>query len=83
MAMTHGGAVRGIFARAGGERVRDAGRCDEFEEAASMPIVYHTSYFALTHRTQIAGGRMAAGARGRERRRDVGDPDRQGAGRHA
>jgi NADPH:quinone reductase len=24
-----------------------------FEEAAAMPIVYHTSYFALTHRTKI------------------------------
>jgi NADPH2:quinone reductase len=24
-----------------------------FEEAAAMPIVYHTSYFALTHRTKL------------------------------
>src|SRR5271154_6020587 len=27
-----------------------------FEEAAAMPIVYHTSYFAFTHRTQLRGG---------------------------
>jgi NADPH2:quinone reductase len=38
-----------------------------FEEAASMPIVYHTSYFAFTHRTKIVAGEWVlvhAGASG-------------------
>src|SRR5579883_2774909 len=38
-----------------------------FEEAASMPIVYHTSYFAFTHRIQLQPGEWVlvhAGASG-------------------
>jgi NADPH2:quinone reductase len=38
-----------------------------FEQAAAMPIVYHTSYFALTHRTQLHAGEtllVHAGASG-------------------
>src|SRR5262249_47925806 len=38
-----------------------------FEEAAAMPIVYHTSYFAFTHRTQLREGECVlvhAGASG-------------------
>lgn len=38
-----------------------------FEEAAAMPIVYHTSYFALTHRTILRAGEwllVHAGASG-------------------
>jgi len=38
-----------------------------FAEAAAMPIVYHTSYFALTHRTQVKPGEwllVHAGASG-------------------
>jgi NADPH2:quinone reductase len=38
-----------------------------FEEAASMPIVYQTGYFAMTHRYQIRGGEwllVHAGASG-------------------
>jgi NADPH:quinone reductase len=38
-----------------------------FEEAAAMPIVYHTSYFAFTHRTALRAGEwlvVHAGASG-------------------
>jgi len=38
-----------------------------FEEGAAMPIVYHTSYFAFTHRTQLRAGEwllVHAGASG-------------------
>jgi NADPH2:quinone reductase len=38
-----------------------------FEEAAAMPIVYHTSYYALTHRTKLRMGEtllVHAGASG-------------------
>jgi NADPH2:quinone reductase len=38
-----------------------------FEEAAALPIVYHTSYFAFTHRTQLRAGEwllVHAGASG-------------------
>jgi NADPH:quinone reductase len=38
-----------------------------FEEAASMPIVYQTGYFAMTHRYQVRGGEwllVHAGASG-------------------
>jgi NADPH:quinone reductase len=38
-----------------------------FEEAAAMPIVFHTSYFAFTHRTQLRAGEwllVHAGASG-------------------
>ena len=38
-----------------------------FEEAASIPIVYHTSYFAFTHRIQLQAGEWVlvhAGASG-------------------
>ncbi len=38
-----------------------------FEEAASIPIVYHTSYFAFTHRIQLRAGEWVlvhAGASG-------------------
>jgi NADPH2:quinone reductase len=39
----------------------------KFDVAAAMPIVYHTSYFALTHRTQVRAGEwllVHAGASG-------------------
>ncbi len=66
IAMTHGSAfaeyslapVTSVFAMP--ERM-------SFEEAAALPIVYHTSYFALTLRTQLREGEwllVHAGASG-------------------
>jgi NADPH:quinone reductase len=52
MAMTHGGA----FAESSVAPASSVFAMPEnmsFEEAAAMPIVYHTSYFALTHRTTL------------------------------
>jgi NADPH:quinone reductase len=52
MAMTHGGAfAESSIAPAGS--VFNMPEKMSFEEAAAMPIVYHTSYFALMHRTRL------------------------------
>jgi NADPH:quinone reductase-like Zn-dependent oxidoreductase len=53
----------------------------DWAQAAAMPIVYHTSYFALRDRAPTQAWRVAAGARGRERHRDVGDPTGMRVGR--
>ena len=66
IAMPHGGGfaevsiapASSVFAMPGGM---------SFEEAAAIPIVYHTSYFAFTHRTQLRAGEwllVHAGASG-------------------
>jgi NADPH:quinone reductase len=66
MAMPHGNGfaevstapASSVFAMPGGM---------SFEEAAAIPIVYHTSYFAFTHRTQLRAGEwlvVHAGASG-------------------
>jgi len=66
MALTHGGGFAewslapetGVFAMPDGM---------EFEAAAAMPIVFQTSLFALTHRTQLQAGEwllVHAGASG-------------------
>lgn len=66
MAMTHGGG----FAEASLAPATNVFTIPEkmsFEEAAAMPIVYHTSYFAFTHRTNIVPGEWVlvhAGASG-------------------
>ncbi len=66
MAMTHGGGFAELsIAPAGNTFAMPASM--SFEEAAAMPIVYHTSYFAFTHRTQIVAGEWVlvhAGASG-------------------
>jgi NADPH:quinone reductase len=66
MAMTHGGAfAESSIAPAGS--VFTIPESMSFEEAAAMPIVYHTSYFALTHRTRLLPGEwllVHAGASG-------------------
>jgi NADPH2:quinone reductase len=52
MAMTHGAAfAESSIAPAGSVFLMPAKM--SFEEAAAMPIVYHTSYFALLHRTRL------------------------------
>ncbi len=53
MAMTHGGAFAESSV-APASSVFPMPDAMSFEEAAAMPIVYHTSYFALKHRTQLA-----------------------------
>ena len=47
-------SVRGIFASRRQASVFAMPAAMSFEEAAAMPIVYHTSYFAMTHRTRFA-----------------------------
>ena len=66
MAMTHGGAfAESSIAPAGSVFAMPSSM--SFEEAAAMPIVYHTSYFALMHRTRLLTGEwllVHAGASG-------------------
>ena len=66
MAMTHGGgfAECSVAPASSVFKIPDA---MSFEEAAAMPIVYHTSYYALTHRTKLRLGEsllVHAGASG-------------------
>ena len=66
MAMTQGSAF-GEFSLAPADRVFEIPAVMSFEEGAAMPIVYHTSYFALTHRTKLLPGEwllVHAGASG-------------------
>ena len=49
------------------------------EKAASLYLTYQTGYVGLHRRANIAGGRLAAGARRRRGSGDGGDPARQGA----
>lgn len=66
MAMTHGGGFAELsIAPVGNTFAMPASM--SFEEAAAMPIVYHTSYFAFAHRAKIAAGEWVlvhAGASG-------------------
>ena len=66
MAMPHGGGFAEVsIAPASSVFAIPAGM--SFEEAAAIPIVYHTSYFAFTHRTQLCRGEwlvVHAGASG-------------------
>ncbi len=66
MAMPHGGGFAEIsLAPASSVFTMPAGM--SFEEAAAIPIVYHTSHFAFTHRTQLRAGEwlvVHAGASG-------------------
>jgi len=70
IALTHGGGfaeyslapVTSVFSMPGLHNAPMS-----FEEAAAMPIVFHTSYFAFTHRTQLRAGEwllVHAGASG-------------------
>ncbi len=70
IALTHGSGfaehslapVTGVFPMPESQQVTMT-----FEEAAAMPIVFHTSYFAFTHRTQLRPGEwllVHAGASG-------------------
>lgn len=52
MAMTHGNAFAEYSLAPASSVFRIPGAMS-FAEGAAMPIVYHTSYFALTHRTQL------------------------------
>ncbi len=66
VAMTHGGGLA-EFSLAPSRNVFTLPTGLGFTEAAAMPIVYHTSYFALTHRTQVKPGEwllVHAGASG-------------------
>ena len=66
MAMTHGGGFA-EFSIAPAGNAFAIPESMSFEEAAAMPIVYHTSYFAFTHRTKIVAGEWVlvhAGASG-------------------
>jgi NADPH2:quinone reductase len=66
MAMPHGGGFAEISI-APASSVFVAPDRMSFEEAAAMPIVYHTSYFAFTHRNQLRASEWAlihAGASG-------------------
>lgn len=66
MAMTHGGGFAEVSLAPGSNTFPIPERMS-FEEAAAMPIVYHTSYFAFTHRTRISPGEWVlvhAGASG-------------------
>lgn len=66
IAMTHGSAFA-EYSLAPVTSVFSMPEKMSFEEAAAMPIVYHTSYFALTHRTQVLAGEwllVHAGASG-------------------
>ena len=66
MAMTHGGGFA-EYSLAPAASVFHMPAKMSFEQAASMPIVYHTSYFAFTHRTRIIPGEWVlvhAGASG-------------------
>lgn len=66
MAMPHGaGFAEYSIAKASSVFAKPAEM--SFEEAAAMPIVYHTSYFALLHRTVLRAGEwllVHAGASG-------------------
>jgi NADPH2:quinone reductase len=65
-AMTHGGGFA-EFSVAPASSVFAIPETLGFEEAAAMPIVYHTSYYALTHRTKLRMGEsllVHAGASG-------------------
>jgi NADPH2:quinone reductase len=65
-AMTHGGGFA-EFSVAPASSVFPIPDSLSFEEAAAMPIVYHTSYYALTHRTKLRMGEsllVHAGASG-------------------
>ena len=66
MAMTHGaGFAECSLAPASSVFAMPAAM--SFEEGAAMPIVYHTSYFGLTHRTRLLEGEwmlVHAGASG-------------------
>ena len=66
MAMPHGGAFAEL-SNAPASSVFPIPDGMSFEEAAAMPIVYHTSYFAFTHRTELRAGEWVlvhAGASG-------------------
>jgi NADPH2:quinone reductase len=66
MAMPHGGGFA-EFSIAPASSVFAMPGSMGFEEAAAMPIVYHTSYFAFTHRDKLAAGEWVlvhAGASG-------------------
>ncbi len=66
VAMTHGGGL-GEMSLAPARNTFTLPKGLGFAEAAAMPIVYHTSYFALTHRTQVKPGEwllVHAGASG-------------------
>jgi NADPH2:quinone reductase len=66
MAMPHGGGLAEYsVSKASSVFAMPVGM--QFEEAAAMPIVYHTSYFALQHRTVLRPGEwmvVHAGASG-------------------
>jgi NADPH2:quinone reductase len=66
MAMPHGGGLAEYsVSKASSVFAMPVGM--QFEEAAAMPIVYHTSYFALQHRTILRAGEwivVHAGASG-------------------
>lgn len=66
IAMTHGGGFA-EYSLAPATSVFSMPESMTFEEAAALPIVYHTSYFAFTHRTQLRAGEwllVHAGASG-------------------
>jgi NADPH:quinone reductase-like Zn-dependent oxidoreductase len=66
MAMTHGGGFAEASLAPAANVFLVPSRMS-FEEAAAMPIVYHTSYFAFTHRITIVPGEwilVHAGASG-------------------
>lgn len=66
MAITHGGGFA-QYSIAPSSGVFAIPEQMSFEEAAAMPIVFHTSYFALTHRTTLLAGEwllVHAGASG-------------------
>jgi len=66
MAMPHGGGFA-EFSIAPASSVFAMPDDMSFAEAAAMPIVYHTSYFAFTHRTELKPGEWVlvhAGASG-------------------
>ncbi len=66
MAMPHGGGFAEVSIAPESSVFAMPGAMS-FEEAAAIPIVYHTSYFAFTHRTQLRRGEwlvVHAGASG-------------------
>jgi len=66
MAMTHGGGFAEVSI-APAPSVFTIPAAMSFEEGAAMPVVYHTSYYALTHRTRLTPGEwllVHAGASG-------------------
>jgi NADPH2:quinone reductase len=66
IALTHGGGFA-EHSTAPVTSVFSAPKSMNFEEAAALPIVFHTSYFAFTHRTQLRAGEwllVHAGASG-------------------